>query len=415
MMSVGVVSGFTSYKKSKSSLYVLIRRFPLTARGAPWSRKDMIQYVGVPLVVLMLAVPTAALADGKVGFMLLPSAPAVDQPAAAGSVKIPINRLREAVLAASFPGGVKAFAPDPMPNARTSALAVRMTFDPPADGEMPYLEYWTIDGPAVTSANLALAQLWPGQARAGNKLIDALRRHKEGDKLTFAVRYAEERATGAMVQLQDGRLVPEYVWKYLGADPLATITVELMAPDVAIPSDPVVVAATENLFRRYFATKWPESMGRDADVDVDYAWWMHVSARVTEALKPLPDKDLVSVQPGNAFKSVAARFGYKDLRVTTPGACVPSAAAGFMSCTWGLSARLIPAGVTARKPRPKVHGLFGLGGGGGEPAWTPWYVPLDCTWKMQARVENTKAALQPTQSWFSITCKSAGAPSPTLD
>jgi|GEM_PF-3417194 len=350
------------------------------------------------LIVGLLLFVTSALAGPAPSVVLSASVVSdADAPKAQGVTSLAKNRFSSAALIVSFGGKkLRDVVGGLADSSLEDALVVTIAASPESKEFTDFWWPWTFSDPNATVAVLPLSGLWPGKSGAGSTFPQFLDTTPPGHKLTFSVNFRQLFPTGGKVE-RYGQLVAETVWKTRGPATIASVTVEVAPLDVALPAADTFVKAVAASFDTFVATKFPV-LDRNADLDAG-DWQSPVNAKLDDVCKALRSEVNCSTSPAQ-YADVQRRASYSDLHQVGEPACSASSAPGFLKCKWKAAARLeIPVMV-----QEKPSGAAKLFGGGKPGPWKPKNVGLDCTWTVQARVDDKTLQLGAQQDWWGTEC-----------
>lgn len=358
--------------------------------------KIMLRFVTVNVFALLVVASAIAGPGPTVVFSATVVAEA-DAAKAQGVTHLPKNRFPSAALVVSFGGKtLKEVVGGMADSSLGDALAVTITATPESKELTDFWWTWTFSDPNAKTAVLPLSALWPQKSGAGSTFPHFLDTAQPGSKLTFSVNFRQLFPTGGKVE-RYGQLVPETIWKTRGPASIATVTVEVAPLDVALPAADTFVKAVSTMFDTFVVTKFP-ALDRNADLDAG-DWQSPITYKLDDVCKTLRDTGNCSTS-ANVYSDVPRRVAYTDLKQVGEPACSASSAPGFLKCKWTASARLeIPVMV-----QDKPSGAAKLFGGGKPGPWKPQNVVLDCTWTVQARVDEKTLQLGTQQDWWGTEC-----------
>jgi hypothetical protein len=353
----------------------------------------------LPLLALVIAAAplTASAGPTKPKAAAKAEKPAASKPAAPGKAvavftlggasavtSVPKNKLRDGVVTIDLGGKpLEAIVPGAKKSAKAHGLGLRLRVERAGAGAPDAIEdILPVDGPDRLRGTLV--SLFPKHSGEFTKFASFVMKLQAGDTLVLETSYLQLQPTGQVVQ-DNGNLVPEHRWDRVGPEILAAARIQILASDVPVPSNEVVLALLQARLAKFDA-EYPE-LRTDPSFTNDLRGYVEAAAR--ERAKKNPSEFQAMTMSSGLFPAGQPKFKASDVAIDGEPECGASPRAGKTACRWKLKARF-DAGLAVEKDKK----------------WSTILIPLACEWKVDGEVDDaTKTVEAPARDWYAIRCK----------
>ncbi len=219
---------------------------------------------------------------------------------------VPSNRLHELYVGVLFGGKIASIVTGADPRAAGWAVSLQVTRER-STPELGGLGTWSnmSDGTQATGHIIPTGLLGDSWDRFARNL-------KAGDMLTFSASYMESHTTGSYTY-RGNRAIAETAWRDKGPNPLATIRIKVLPPDIPIPDAAAVKAHVDKVLDQAH-DDYPE-------VGNNGGWWPHVGGEMRKVIyKGLtPNEEAQWSQ--QSLQGFDDRLAWTDLTVGEELAC----------------------------------------------------------------------------------------------